>query len=79
MDNLERRVIRLEEQLRAERELIDWRFADVYRRLQERSSPKIPLGSPSKIALAIALPLLVLLGTGDLRKVVQAIRLLVGG
>jgi len=85
MDNrdLERRVIVLEEQSRHERELTDWRFSDLSRRLQamERGQARqLPTGSMSKIMIAVALPLAVLVITGDLRRaLLAALRLAMGG
>jgi len=80
MDNLERRVIVLEEQARHERELNDWRFDSLSRQLLGlQTRPQITAPSLAKILVAIAIPLTALLTTGDLRKVLMAIRLAVGG
>lgn len=88
MDNLERRVIALEHQrialqqdLGHEREMTDWRFADLSRRLQALeqaatlSWSRIPLGSVMKLVVAFLLPLTVWFATGDLRKALQAAHL----
>jgi hypothetical protein len=80
MDSLEQRILALELQAKHERELTDFRLDDLSRRLQAMEKPKsLPVGSIGKIALALALPLVVLLGTGDMRKVLAVLRLIIGG
>jgi hypothetical protein len=82
MDDLERRVIVLEQQVRHERELSDWRYAALSRQLLEaQASPlrQIPSATTVKVFVAILLPLTVLLATGDLRKALAAAARLAGG
>lgn len=82
MDNLERRVIVLEQQLRHERELSDWRFDALSRQFQAfqtRPLAQVTAQTILKILLAIAIPLTALMSTGDLRRLLMAIRLAVGG
>lgn len=77
MDDLERRIISLEQAAKYERERTDYHLAGLHHRLQVlETSPlrAISLRSLLKVLLAISLPLLVLLATGDLRAAIRAIR-----
>ncbi len=78
MDDLERRIIVIEQQIRHDREMSAWRFSDISRQLQElqtRPLSYLSAGSIIKILIAILLPLAVWLLTGDLRKALEASRL----
>ncbi len=81
MDDLERRVIVLEQQFRHERERSDWRHQDLSQQLLELQSRSLTLttGNLVKIVVAVLLPLIVWLITGDLRKALEASRLARGG
>jgi len=78
MDELERRIIYLEAQLNTDRQLNQRDLETIYHRLALlESSPMQTMGVAAwlKIILAISLPLLVLLATGDLRAALTALRL----
>jgi hypothetical protein len=82
MDDLERRVIVLEQKVQHEQELTDWRFADLSRQLQDlQSAPlqQLSAGAMIKLTFAVALPIVVWMITGDLRKALSALRLAAGG
>jgi hypothetical protein len=79
MDDLERRLLTMELEAKHERELSDWRHAEVSRRLQRLEQNPVMLASIAKIATALVLPIGVWLLTGDLRKALAAFRLMGGG
>lgn len=82
MEDLERRLIVLEQRCQHDREMNAYRFADFSRQLlelQSRPLSQLSAGSLTKITIAILLPLIVWLLTGDLRKALEASRLATGG
>ena len=75
MDDLERRIIQLEHQAKSDRQLTQVHLDQVYRQLQSlQSSPlrQIPLGTIFRISLALLLPIIVWVVTGDLGKALRA-------
>ena len=81
MDDIERRLIILEQHFAHERERVNWRLEGLSRQLltlQAQQSATPTLGSLVKILLALLLPILVWLMTGDLKEALKAGRL-VGG
>lgn len=79
MDDLERRLLTMELEVKHERELSDYRYDGLCRRLQRLEQSPVTLAGMLKIATALALPLGVWLLTGDLRKALVAFRLMAGG
>lgn len=76
MDELERRIIHLEATARSERERTDYHLASLHRRMELlEARPVMGAGALVKLILAICLPLLVLLATGDLGAAIRAARL----
>jgi hypothetical protein len=78
MEDLERRLIVLEQRCQHDREMTGYRLADISRQLQELQSrplSQLSAGGLIKITIAILLPLFVWLVTGDLRKALEASRL----
>lgn len=79
MDDLERRVLTLELQAQNDRDLTEWRYSDLSRRLQALEENQVTAGSIIRIMLAICLPVGVWLLTGDLRKALAALRMMGAG
>ena len=77
MDDLERRIIHLEHATSSDRQLTQIHLDALYQRLQSlESSPlrQISPGAIFRILMAIGLPVIVWLLTGDLAKALRAIR-----
>jgi hypothetical protein len=75
MDDLERRIIQLEHQAKSDRQLTQVHLDVLYRRLTTLESHplrQIPLGTIFRISLALLLPVIVWLVTGDLGKAIRA-------
>ena len=79
MDDLERRIIHLEHTSHTDRQLTQVHIAALYQRLQAAEQinlnpfRSIPLGSIFRIALALLLPIIVWLVTGDMAKALRAV------
>jgi hypothetical protein len=79
MDDLERRQLTLEFQAQQDRDLSEWRYYDLSRRLQTLEANPVTAAGLVKLAAAIALPVGAWLLTGDLRKALAVLRMTAGG